>query len=308
MTTNILVTGGSGFIGSHLVDLLLIDGNSVTVIDNLSTGLRENENKNAKYIHKDIKSFIDNPNDLIDIINLHDIEIIYHLAASADVYLSVNYPEKVYEVNLLSSIAIANACSNTSVSKLIFASTSAVYGEPEYLPVDENHPTSPVSPYGLSKLGFEQYLKYHSMVSDKEYVIFRLPNVFGPRQRPDLEGGVIAIFENLIRNDEEISFYGDGSQTRDWVHVDDVVKAFCLAKGFKKDFEIFSLGSEVQTSLNQLYKYLLELTDYKKKPIFLKERSGDIKHMVMSYKNVNKALNWKPIITLKDGLVNLINN
>ena len=144
------------------------------------------------------------------------------------------------------------------------------------------------------------------MTTDQEYVVLRLPNVYGPRQRPDLEGGVIAIFENLIRNNEEISFFGNGSQTRDWVHVDDVVRAFYLAKEFKKGYGVFSLGSGIQTSLSELYNYLIELTNYKQKPIFLEERSGDIKHMVMSYENINQELGWKPTINLKDGLINLI--
>ena len=170
MENSILVTGGSGFIGSHLVDLLISNGSSVYVIDDLSTGLKNNQNDAATYIYKDITDFIEFPDQLEEIIKKNNIDTVYHLAASADVYLSINFPEKVYDINLIASIAIANICLKLNIKKFIFASTSAVYGEPEYLPVDEQHTTLPISPYGLTKLAFEQYLNYHFFYfSDRLY-------------------------------------------------------------------------------------------------------------------------------------------
>jgi len=306
MENSILVTGGSGFIGSNLVDLLISKGFSVFVIDDLSTGLKNNHNDAATYIYKDITDFTEFPDQLEEIIKKNNIDTVYHLAASADVYLSINSPEKVYYINLIASIAIANICLKLNIKKFIFASTSAVYGEPEYLPVDEQHSTLPISPYGLTKLAFEQYLNYHSSISQTDYIIFRLPNVYGPRQRPDLEGGVIAIFENLIKDNKVINFYGDGSQTRDWVHVSDIIDAFYLAKDYRKDFEIFSLGSGIQTTLYDLYQYFIEITNYQRKPKYLEERPGDIKHMVMSNTKVKHSLKWQPKVILKKGLSNLV--
>ena len=305
MKRSILVSGGSGFIGSNLVDLLIKEGHEVVVVDNLSTGLIENENDKATYFHMDITNFIRKPEIFENILQKKNIDTVYHLAASADVSLSLDHPEKVYEINLLSSISIVNICTKFDIKNFVFASTSAVYGEPTYLPVDEEHPSFPISPYGLTKLAFEQYLQYLSTISDNSYVIFRLPNVYGPRQRPDLEGGVIAIFDNLIKNNKTVNFFGDGSQTRDWVHVSDIILAFSKAMKLEKHFHLFSLGSGEQTSLSKLYKYMLEIQEYTKEPNFLDERSGDIKHMVMTNKKARKFLDWVPKVKLREGLMQL---
>ena len=301
----ILVTGGSGFIGSTLVDLLINEGHSVIVIDDLSTGLSSNHNESANYINEDLCRYIDHPEEIITVLQEHNIDTVYHLAASADVFLSINNPEKVYKINVLASIALVRACKKTGVKKLAFASTSAVFGEPKYLPVDEDHDTNPISPYGLSKLGFEQYLNYFSIDTDMSITVFRLPNVYGPRQRPDLEGGVIAIFYGLMKQSQPIHMFGDGQQTRDWVYVDDIANAFYKALKNHEKFNIFLLGSNTETSLNDLVACLVDVTGYKENPQYGAIRAGDIKNMVMTYSKANQSLNWTPGTTLSEGIAKL---
>ena len=301
----ILVTGGSGFIGSTLVDLLIDEGHSVIVVDDLSTGLSSNHNESATYINEDLCRYIDYPEEIIRVLQEHNIDTVYHLAASADIFLSINNPEKVYKINVLASIALVRACKKTGVKKLAFASTSAVFGEPKYLPVDEDHDTNPLSPYGLSKLGFEQYLNYFSIDTDMSITVFRLPNVYGPRQRPDLEGGVIAIFYGLMKQSQPIHMFGDGQQTRDWVYVDDIANAFYKALKNHEKFNIFLLGSNTETSLNDLFACLVEVTDYKEKPQYGAIRAGDIKNMVMTYSKAHQSLNWTPGTTLSEGIAKL---
>ena len=301
----ILVTGGSGFIGSTLVDLLINKGHSIIVIDDLSTGLSSNHNESATYINEDLCRYIDHPEEIITVLQEHNIDTVYHLAASADVFLSINNPEKVYKINVLASIALVRACKKTGVKKLVFASTSAVFGEPKYLPVDEDHDTNPISPYGLSKLGFEQYLNYFSIDTDMSITVFRLPNVYGPRQRPDLEGGVIAIFYGLMKQSQPIHMFGDGQQTRDWVYVDDIANAFYKALKNHEKFNIFLLGSNTETSLNDLVACLVNVTGYKENPQYGAIRAGDIKNMVMTYSKANQSLNWTPGTTLSEGIAKL---
>jgi len=301
----ILVTGGSGFIGSTLVDLLINEGHSVIVIDDLSTGLSSNHNESATYINEDLCRYIDHPEEIITVLKEHNINTVYHLAASANVFLSINNPEKVYKINVLASIVLVRACKKTGVKKLVFASTAAVFGEPKYLPVDEDHDTSPISPYGLSKLGFEQYLNYFSIDTDMSITVFRLPNVYGPRQRPDLEGGVIAIFYDLMKQSQPIHMFGDGHQTRDWVYVDDIANAFYKALKNHEKFNIFLLGSNTETSLNDLVACLADVTGYKENPQYGALRAGDIKNMVMTYSKANQSLNWTPGTTLSEGIAKL---
>jgi UDP-glucose 4-epimerase len=299
---NILITGGGGFIGSNLVDKLILANHKVFVIDNLSTGLKSNLNSSATYLFDDIRDYIKDRERLNSIIKENKIQVVYHLAALADVRLSINDPVKCYNINQLASVAILDVCCDAGIKKLVFASTSAVYGTPIYQPVDEKHPVDPISPYGLSKLAFEQYAKYKSS-GDMEIVVFRLPNVYGPRQRPDLEGGVVAIFHDLMKKNKEVIFYGDGKQTRDWIHVEDIIKAFTLVlENSLSNFDIITLGSGIRNTLWDLFHYLSTAMHYKKSPIIEKERDGDIKDMCMSGKKVKKLLQWEPIIKLADGM------
>ncbi len=299
---NILVTGGLGFIGSHLVDKLVKKNYKVFVIDDLSTGLKKNRNTKAKYYFIDINHFIKDNKKLKKIINGKDIDVIFHLAANASVNASLNNPNLMFQVNFNASISIIEACKETNVKKFIFASTSAVYGEPTFLPVNESHITNPISPYGLSKLMFEEYTRYFSQSNNLSIVNFRLPNVYGKRQRPDLEGGVIAIFIDRMKENSIINIFGDGKQKRDWVHVNDIVNAFEKSLKYNFDNEIISLGSLKSNTVNKLFSILKSQLDYKKKPNYLSKRDGDIKFMIMDNKKAFKLLKWKPLIELSKGL------
>lgn len=301
----ILITGGSGFIGSNLVDFLLEEGFEVLVIDDFSTGLKSNHNKKARYIELNLCSFIDNNEKLVELLIKEEISTVFHLAASADVFLSINNPEKVYEINLAASISLYKSCKKANVKKFIFTSTSAVFGEPHYLPVDEKHITEPISPYGLSKLSFEQFLNYSSASSNISTIIFRLPNVYGFRQRADLEGGVVAIFCQRMTKNEDVIIYGDGNQTRDWVNVDDIVKAFYKSISLDINFKIILLGSNNKTTVNELFRVLSKETKYLKKPIYKEKRQGDIENMVMTNTIAEDLLGWEPKTNLKQGLKKL---
>tara|TARA_B100001971_G_C18158069_1_gene519751 strand:+ start:100 stop:1023 length:924 start_codon:yes stop_codon:yes gene_type:complete len=301
--SNILVTGGSGFIGSNLVDKLIELGHKVFVIDDLSTGLKINNNDNAHYLLIDITQYIESNDSLKELIRNQSISIVYHLAALSDVRKGINDPVTTYNINLLSLVSIFEACRNCEIEKFIFTSTSAVYGEPEYLPVDEVHRTVPISPYGLSKLAAEQYLQYQNKNSNMDVIVFRLPNVYGQRQRPDLEGGVVSIFNYKIKNNGQVTFYGDGKQTRDWVHVYDIVEALIKLKLMNNiNFEIISLGSEKTNSLMDLFNLLVETNNYKISPIFDEPKKGDIKHMIMSGKKARNLLKWKQKIYIEEGI------
>tara|TARA_B100001109_G_C18825247_1_gene456628 strand:+ start:307 stop:1242 length:936 start_codon:yes stop_codon:yes gene_type:complete len=306
MIKNILVTGGSGFIGSNLVDFLINQDYNVFVIDDLSTGLETNQNKKATYFKRDIIDFIDDADIIKRYLLDNKIDAVFHLAASADIFLSINYPEKVYKINLNASISILNACQDTHVKKFIFSSTSAVYGEPRILPVREDASTNPISPYGLSKLAFEQYLDFFTLNSSIDFLTFRFPNVYGFRQRSDLEGGVVAIFEEAMKKNHQIKIFGDGNQTRDWVDVSDIVNALYLGMLSNNKSEVINLGSGKQTSLLMLFKHLSHEFQYKQEPLFLDEREGDIKHMVMDTKRALKSINWEAKLTIEEGIKKLI--
>ena len=213
----------------------------------------------------------------------------------------MKYPEKVFDINVLSSVALFNIANNCGIKKFIFTSTSAVYGEPKYFPVDEKHKKDPISTYGLSKLTFEQYL-FYSANENVSTIIFRLPNVYGPRQRPDLEAGVIAIFNNLMKKGKKVIIYGDGLQSRDWVHVSDIIKAFILSMNKNLKYEIIGLGSRKKHNVNYLYRNLAIINNYFLKPKFQKSRLGDVTNMIMCNKKAKKLLNWTPSIDFKNGL------
>ena len=307
---NILVTGGLGFIGSHLVDQLVKKKHKVFIVDDLSTGQKKNKNKLATYYIYDIVKCIDNQKKIKNILKKNKIEDIFHLAADASVNSSLEKPNSILTTNFNASVAIIEACKKTFVKKFIFASTSAVYGEPEYLPVDEKHQCKPKSLYGLSKLMFENYSNFFTENCNEFSVInFRLPNVYGPRQRADLEGGVIAIFFQRMINNNSINIFGDGNQTRDWVHVNDIAAAFIKAiKIQQKKNEIIQLGSNKANTVKKLFLLLKDKLHYEKKPKYCNKREGDIEFMMMSNKKASKILKWSPTVDLKKGLENLIND
>lgn len=278
----ILVTGGAGFIGSHIVDELINNSYNVIVADNLSTGRMENINNSAIFYNIDIKDktrletlFINNK-----------IKYIIHLAAQASVGYSMKYPICDANENIISSLNLIELAKKYNIKKLIVSSTAAVYGEPQYLPIDENHNANPSSYYGLSKLTMEKYIE----LSNIDYIIFRFSNVYGPRQIPEGEAGVVSIFIDYFINNNEINIFGDGNQTRDFIYVKDIAKIlFLCIKNDNMTKEIINISSNVSISINELYEKLKHITKKDLKVNYLEERRGDIKHSLL---NNSKLLNY----------------
>ncbi len=291
----ILVTGGAGFVGSHLVDRLIKEGYDVVVLDNLSTGSRENVNPKAKFVRVDIRS-----EDLDKLINYNDIEIVFHLAAQINVRRSVENPTYDGDINILGTINILELMRKYDINKIIFASSGgAVYGEPIYLPVDERHPIKPLSPYGLSKYVGEEYIKLYNRLYGIEYSILRYANVYGERQNPKGEAGVISIFVNKMLKGERPTIYGDGNQTRDFVYVGDVVDANILAMTWKN--EIVNIGTGKETSVNEIFNVIRSILGFKKDPIYTSPRPGEVRRI---YLDISKArsLGWEPKVDLHEGI------
>lgn len=278
----ILITGGAGFIGSHIVDELINNSYNVIVADNLSTGRIENINNSAIFYNIDIKDktrletlFINNK-----------IKYIIHLAAQASVGYSMKYPICDANENIISSLNLIELAKKYNIKKLIVSSTAAVYGEPQYLPIDENHNANPSSYYGLSKLTMEKYIE----LSNIDYIIFRFSNVYGPRQIPEGEAGVVSIFMDYFINNNEINIFGDGNQTRDFIYVKDIAKIlFLCIKNDNMTKEIINISSNVSISINELYEKLKHITKKDLKVNYLEERKGDIKHSLL---NNSKLLNY----------------
>ena len=298
MKENILVTGGAGFIGSHLTDLLVENDYNVIIVDNLSSGFAENINKSAKFYNLDINS-----PELEKVFEDNKIDYIFHFAAQANVSFSTKFPEIDATENVLGSINILKFAKKYGVKKFIPASTAAVYGIPDRLPVDEEHNTVCLSFYGLSKYTMEKY----TQLFDVNYVIFRFANVYGPRQSAHGEAGVVAIFADKMKDNQDIIIYGDGEQTRDFVYVKDIAKA-CLA-AVKSDVknEIINVSTNFAISINKLFEIMADKYGYKKSPQYLEERFGDIKHSTLDNSKGEKLLGYKPQTSVEFGLAELIN-
>lgn len=297
----ILVTGGAGFIGSHIVDRLIDGGEDVVVIDNLHNENKKNLNKKAKFYKSDICS-----KDLEDIFKEEKIEKVIHQAAQVSVVTSLKNPKFDAEVNVLGSINLLECCRKFNVGKIVYASSGgAIYGEPKYLPLDEKHPITPISHYGVSKYVVEIYLNLYRGLYGLKYTSLRYANVYGPRQDPYGEGGVIAIFSNKLLRNEEPTIFGDGKQTRDFVYVEDVADANLLAlEG--GDNEAFNIGTGKETSVNEIFESLKEITRGDIDPIYEEERKGEIKQSYVTYSKAKEELNWEPKISLEEGLIKTV--
>ncbi len=252
----ILVTGGAGFIGSHIVDLYLKNGHEVVVVDDLSTGVRENIDRRAKFYHMAIED-----EQLEDVFSKERPDVLNHQAAQVDVRVSIADPVADANVNILATLKLFEVARKHQIKKIIFASSGgAVYGEQESFPADENHPTNPGNPYGITKLAIEKYLSFYEKAYQIPFVALRYANVYGPRQSPKGEAGVVAIFAKRIFSKQAISIFGDGRQTRDYVFVHDVAQ--CSVEALSSDLSgIFNVGTGVETSVNQLATLLVELAD-----------------------------------------------
>ena len=298
----IMVTGGAGFIGSHVVDTFLANGYKVVVVDDLSTGRLSNLNPDATFYQVDIRSpemeeiFVEEEPDFID-----------HHAAQMDVRRSVDDPLFDAEVNVLGSIKLIELARKHQVKRFIYISTGgAVYGEPEYLPCDEAHPVNPICPYGASKHTVEHYLYMYQELYDLDYVVLRYPNVYGPRQDPHGEAGVVAIFTGQMLKGEQVVINGDGKQERDFVYVEDCARANLLALTAENPNTIFNLGYGYGTSINDIYSNLKEATDYKMSAINGPEKAGETQRIYLEASRARQELDWTPTIGLEDGLRNTV--
>ncbi len=294
---NILVTGGAGFIGSHIVDAYINDGHTVIVVDDLSSGFKENVNPRAEFYKLDIRS-----EELQKIFDKHNIEIVNHHAAQMDVRKSVADPKYDASLNILGGLNVFETARRHGVRKFIFSSTGgAVYGEQDYFPADEQHPLRPLSPYGITKLCTEKYLFYYKEVYGIDYVILRYANVYGPRQNSHGEAGVVAIFaEKMLHGDQPI-INGNGKQTRDYTHVADVVKANLLAL-HSNSSDVFNIGTGTETTVNEVF---LKLRQYLNPSCLEKHgpaKQGEQRRSVVSYEKIQKKLGWTPSVSLDEGL------
>ena len=296
----ILITGGAGFIGSHIADALITDGHSVVVLDNLSSGRFENLNPKAHFIQGDIRDKV-----LIDhLFKEHQFDIVNHHAAQMDVRKSVTDPVFDAETNIIGTINLLEASREHSIKRFIFASTGgAIYGEQDYFPADENHPTRPESPYGIAKRSVELYLHYYLSVHGLAHTIFRYANVYGPRQDPHGEAGVVSIFTNALLAEKQCTIFGDGKQTRDYVYVGDVVRAHILALEKNIGSETFNISTGIETDVNQLFSMISGIiTDGNATASYSESRKGEQKRSVCSAEKAEKFLGWKPGTGLEDGL------
>jgi UDP-glucose 4-epimerase len=296
----VLVTGGAGFIGSHIVDLLLDEGHDVAVIDDLSTGRRENVPDGVQFAQLDICW-----PQTIQYLAQFRPEVICHHAAQMDARKSIVDPIKDTRSNVLGVVNLLEAGSRLGLRKFIHISTGGpLYGEPSYLPFDEVHPVHPVCQYGLSKWVGEQYCRLYGDLYKMEWVAFRYPNVYGPRQRTDGEAGVVAIFAGRMLNGQPVTIYGEGEQTRDFVAVADIARANLLA--LDKGRGVICLGRGVGTKVIDIYRRLSELTGYKGTLIYAAPRFGEVNETAMSFSKAETELGWQPLVELFDGLTDVV--
>lgn len=299
-----LVTGGAGFIGSTLVDRLLAEGHEVDVVDDLSTGnlanladARSDRNRRFSFHRLDIRSPA-----VTELIEMRAPEVVFHLAAQADVRVSVAKPAFDAEVNIIGSLNVFQGAVAAKTRKVVFAgSGGTLYGTPEEIPVKEGHPQRPESPYGVSKKSAGDYLYYYREIHGLEYTVCALANVYGPRQDPHGEAGVVSIFAGKLLEKERPVIFGDGRQTRDFVYVDDVVDAFVRAAD-KGGGLILNVGTGAETSVQQLFDTMARLTGYKEPAQYLPARAGELQRSALDPARAGIHLGWKPWTTLDEGV------
>ncbi len=294
----ILVTGGAGFIGSHVSDALLEAGHEVHIIDDLSGGSAENIHSDAQFHQLDIRS-----PEVKQLWQNEQFETLYHFAAQMDVRKSVADPSYDADVNIRGLINLMEAGRDNSLRKVVFASTGgAIYGEPDYVPQDEQHVMQPLSPYGIAKLSSEKYLFFYSDTYSIPFVALRYGNVYGPRQNPHGEAGVVAIFSERLLDGEQPVINGDGRQTRDYVFVSDIVDANLKALSHEGS-GIFNIGTGVETDVVELFSILRDELAPEAPIVHGPGKAGEQKRSVLSYDLAASELGWRPNVDVNEGLV-----
>jgi len=294
----VLVTGGCGFIGSHLVDKLVEKNYEVVVLDNLSTGKKERLNQKAKLIIADIT----NGKEIEEIFSLEKPQIVVHAAAQVMLRKSIEEPILDATTNIIGTINVLEACRKSGVKKIIYTSTGgARYGNPKYLPTDENHPLEPNAPYGISKHSAEHYVKAYSALYGFDYLIFCFGNVYGPRDDPKCKR-VTAIFSDQILNGAQPIIFGDGGQTRDFIYVLDIAEFIANSIEKTPEHKLFNLANGTQVSVNQIFEDLKKISGYKGEAKHIEAVNGEIRDIVLDTTLAQKELGWKPNTSLEEGL------
>ena len=296
--TKVLVTGGAGFIGSHLVDRLLHDGYAVAVIDDLSAGHLRRRDQGAAFHHASIN---DHPK-MRQIIQRESPRIIFHLAAQSNVIQSHNDPAADANANVLGTINLLSVAAAEGVSKIVFSSTGgAIYGNPDAIPCDEDTPVFPLVPYALSKYIGELYLELFYQMYQLDYTILRYANVYGPGQNPNGEAGVIAIFANEMIGRRRPKIYGDGEQERDFVYVSDVVEAN-LAAMERGNGQIYNIGTGEPVTINRIYSLIQKYTNFNEEADYRPRRAGEVLKIALDPGRACRELGWEPKVSLEEGL------
>ena len=293
----VIITGGAGFIGSHITDLLLKNQHEILIVDNLSTGKVERIPQGVGLAVADVRNF----DDIKKVFDEFKPDVVYHLAAQIDVQTSINDPAADATTNIVGGINVLNAAVSAKAKKVIYASSAAVYGEPEYLGIDEKHIVCPMSPYGVTKHTLEHYLAIYKEIYGLDYTVLRFANVYGPRQEAKGEGGVVSVFTERLLKNIEARIFGDGTFTRDFVCVYDIAQANFLALT-KGGGEIFNIGTGIPTSVNELYAVIKEACNSSLDPIYAPMRQGDIPHSYFDISKARAILGYEPKYSLKEGL------
>ena len=284
-----VVTGGAGFIGSNLVDALVDRGDDVVVVDNLVSGKPENLNSRATFVERDIR----------DGLGVDAFDVVFHCAAQADVQTSVKRPDYDAAVNVVGTIQVLEAA-RAAGAKVVFASTGgAIYGECDG-PATETSPVRPLSPYGIAKLCGEEYVAGWNRIHGSGHSVLRFANVYGPRQDSGLEGGVVAIFLERMARDEETTIFGDGSQTRDFVYVGDVVAAFLRVASHAGG--VYNVGTGTETSVAELHRLCRDVSGSARMPVLADARLGDVRRSVLDVSAIEHDLGWRKAFALREGL------
>ncbi len=297
----ILVTGGAGFIGSHVVDGYIAEGHDVAVVDDLSTGHAANLNAKARFYNVDIRDAA-----LRDVFAKERPEVVNHHAAQMSVLVSIAEPLRDASTNVIGSLNVLECARQFETRKVIYISTGgAVYGEPQYLPCDEDHPVDPLCPYGISKHTPEHYLALYRRLYGLDYTVLRYPNVYGPRQDPHGEAGVVAIFAGRMLRGKRIFINGTGEQERDFVAVSDIARAN-IAALTDGSGEIINLGSGRGTSVNAIFTALANIIGYRDQPLFGPPKHGEVFKIYLTGERAREILSWQPAVLLEEGLATTV--